>query len=166
MVEHLAGYAQTDLVMPAVPEGGWVDAATANAAARAWCADVHASVHSETCAVPLERLASEREILRPLPSLRPPLRASGPRTVDRRGSIRFGSARYLVPEGLVGEQVESAATEAQVVIRHDGAEVIRHDPVGPGELAFGALAIPPEAHTRRSATHQRGGGVPGAGAER
>src|SRR5205814_6027963 len=60
----------------------------------------------ETYAVPNERLASEREILRPLPSLRPPLRAAIQRTVDRRGSIRFGSARYLVPEALVGEHVE------------------------------------------------------------
>ena len=28
-------------------------------------------VHSEICAVPLQRLEKERELLRPLPSLRP-----------------------------------------------------------------------------------------------
>ena len=76
MVEHLAGYAQTDLMIPALPDGGWPDLAAANTAARNWCAEVNACVHSETYAVPVERLASEREILRPLPSLRPPLRAS------------------------------------------------------------------------------------------
>ena len=30
-VEHLAGYAQTDLVIPALPDGGWPNLATANA---------------------------------------------------------------------------------------------------------------------------------------
>jgi hypothetical protein len=72
MVQHLCGYAQTDLVIPALPDGGWPDLATANAAARNWCAEVNARVHSETYAVPSERLSSEREILCPLPSLRPP----------------------------------------------------------------------------------------------
>jgi transposase len=148
VVEHLAGYAQTDLLIPALPEGGWPDLATANAAARTWCAEVNERVHSETCAVPVERLASEREILRPLPSLRPPLRAAERRTVDRRGSIRFGSGRYLVPSSLVGERVEVLASEEQVVIRHAGAEVIRHDPVAPGEVALGDLVEPERRPTR------------------
>lgn len=148
IVEHLAGYVQTDLVIPALPEGGWPDLNTANAAARNWCAEINASIHSETYAVPIERLASEREILRPLPSLRPPLRTATQRTVDRRGSIRFGSARYLVPESLVGEHVEVAATEDKIVIRHAGAEIVRHDPVGPGEVAFGDFADPTRRPTR------------------
>ena len=148
LVEHLAGYAQTDLVVPALPEGGWPDLAAANAAARAWCAEVNAREHSETCAVPSDRLASERQILRPLPSLRPPLRAGQQRTVDRRASIRFGSARYLVPSALVGERVEVVASEQQVVIRHAGAEVIRHDPVAPGEVACGGLLDPARQPTR------------------
>jgi hypothetical protein len=148
VVEHLAGYAQADLVIPSLPEGGWPDLVAANAAARAWCAEVNARAHSETCAVPLERLASERQILRPLPSLRPPLRAGEQRTVDRRGSIRFGSARYLVPSALVGEQVEVVASEQQVVIRHAGAEVIWHAPVAPGEVACGGLVDPARQPTR------------------
>jgi hypothetical protein len=77
-VEHLAGYAQTDLLIPALPEGGWPDLATANAAARTWCAEVNERVHSETCAVPVERLASEREILRPLPCRSSPSARSAP----------------------------------------------------------------------------------------
>jgi hypothetical protein len=148
MVEHLAGYAQTDLVIPALPDGGWPDLAAANTAARNWCAEVNACVHSETCALPTERLASESQILRPLPSLRPPLRAATQRTVDRRGSIRFGSARYLVPESLVGEHVDVAASEDKVVIRHAGTEIVRHAPVGPGEVAFGDLADPARRPTR------------------
>ena len=148
LVEHLAGYAQADLVIPALPEGGWQDLSAADAAARTWCAEVNAREHSETCAVPRERLASERQVLRPLPSLRPPLRAGEQRTVDRRGSIRFGSARYLVPSALVGERVEVVASEQQVVIRHAGAEVIRHDPVAPGEVACGGLLDPMRQPTR------------------
>ncbi len=148
VVEHLCGYAQRDLLVPALLEPAWPDLATANAAARAWCAEVNASVHSETGAVPAERLASERTVLRSLPSRRPPLRAAEQRTVDRRGSIRFGSGRYLVPTSLVGERVEVLAHEDKVVIRHAGAEVIRHDPVGPGEVALGGLADAERRPTR------------------
>jgi hypothetical protein len=83
-----------------------------------------------------------------LPSGRPPLRALESRTVDKRGSIRLGSARYLVPNGLVGESVEVVAHEEKVVIRHAGSEVVRHDPVGPGEVAFGDLADPHRRPTR------------------
>ncbi len=148
VVENLCGYVQRDLLVPALLEPAWPDLAAANAAARAWCAEVNGAVHSETCAVPADRLASEREVLRLLPSRRPPLRASAQRTVDRRGSIRFGSGRYLVPTSLVGERVEVLAHDEQVVIRHAGAEVIRHDPVGPGEVALGNLGDPERRPTR------------------
>ncbi len=55
--------------MPADDFGG--DLAVANAAAAAWCDEVNAAVHSEIAAVPDERLAVERDVLRRLPSLRP-----------------------------------------------------------------------------------------------
>ena len=54
---------------------------------------------ARSAAVPAERLATERGVLRPLPSLRPPLRRGEPRKVDRLGMVRFGSPRrYAVPE--------------------------------------------------------------------
>src|SRR5439155_2150976 len=81
----------------------WPELGTANAAARAWCAEVNGQVHSEIAALPAERLLSEREVLRPLPTQRPPLRTAEQRKVEKRGSIRFGSGRYLVPKALVGE---------------------------------------------------------------
>jgi hypothetical protein len=141
LVEHLCGYVQRDLLVPSVLlEGDWPDLQAANAAARGWCAEVNAQVHSEIMAVPAERLLSERDVLRPLPSQRPPLRAAEQRRVDRRGSIRCGSGRYLVPKTLVGERVEVLAKAGQIVISHDGVEVVRHDPVGPGEVALGNLA--------------------------
>src|SRR5712692_1156160 len=81
VVEHLCGYAQRDLIVPALMAGGWADVASANQAARAWCAEVNSRVHSEIAAVPAERLEVERRVLRPLPSLRPPLRSGEPRKV-------------------------------------------------------------------------------------
>src|SRR6266568_4761803 len=44
----------------------------------------------------LRFVITEREVLRPVPSRRPPVRAVATRTVDKRGSIRFGSGLYLV----------------------------------------------------------------------
>jgi transposase len=74
IVENLCGYAQRDLAVPLLTEaaitGLPVDLRAANAAARAWCAEVNALMHSEICAVPDERLIVERELLQPLPSLR------------------------------------------------------------------------------------------------
>jgi hypothetical protein len=140
MVENLAGYVQRDLLVPAELETPWSDLTEANAAARGWCAEVNGRVHSETAAVPLERLVSERGVLRPLPLLRPPLREGEVRKVDRTGMVRFGSGRYAVPEHLVGADVEIVAHEDLVVIRHGGGEIIRHAVVGPGEVAFGSLA--------------------------
>ena len=60
MVENLVGYAKSDLMVPQAPFG---DLAAANAAAAAWCAEVNGAVHSEICAVPAERLVTERELL-------------------------------------------------------------------------------------------------------
>ena len=53
IVEHLCGYAQSDLVVPLLTEaqvsGVPVSLPAANAAAAAWCAEVNAAVHSEIC---------------------------------------------------------------------------------------------------------------------
>ncbi|MGL4176337.1 MAG: IS21 family transposase, partial [Dermatophilaceae bacterium] len=84
LVENLVGYGKDDLLRPlmlehAVDEGVLVDEPAvsarvladlraANAQAAAWCTQVNAAVHSETCAAPAERLTRERELLTPLPS--------------------------------------------------------------------------------------------------
>jgi hypothetical protein len=137
IVEALAGYAQRDLLVPALAEGGWDSPEAANAAAEVWCAEVNGRTHSEIAAVPLQRLAAERDLLRPLPSLRPPLRSGEPRKVDRTGMVRFGSGRYAVGNELVGKVVEVRAEDGSVVIQYQGAEVTRHAAVAPGEVALG-----------------------------
>jgi transposase len=151
VVEALAGYAQRDLVVPALPEGGWPDLGAANAAARAWGAEVNGRVHAETAAVPAARLVAERAVLRPLPAGRPPLRRGVLRKVDRLGMVALGAGRYAVPDRLVGARVEVVADEGAVVILEaaTGAEVARHAPVAPGEVALGAVA--PQVASRRPA---------------
>jgi transposase len=107
IVENLVGYAKTDLMIPGVGESGepFTDLGAANVAAAAWCVEVNAAVHAEICAVPAERLVTERELLATLPSLRAGIGRSVTRKVDRLSCVRFGSARYSVPVALIGTQV-------------------------------------------------------------
>ena len=112
MVENLVGYAKTDLMVPQLP---FADLWAANDAAEVWCGEVNAAMHSEICAVPLQRLARERELLRPLPSLRPEIGVKViSRKVDKLSCIRFGSARYSVPCRLIGHQVTITTTATSV----------------------------------------------------
>jgi hypothetical protein len=88
-----------------IPQAPFGDLAAANVAAVARCAEVNGVTHSEICAVPAERLAVERELLGPLPSLRASTGRLVTRKVDRLSCVRLGSARYSVPVRLIGEQV-------------------------------------------------------------
>jgi len=157
VVENLVGYAKADLVIPGDPLASLTER---NADAVQWCAEVNGRMHSETCAVPAERLELERDALRPLPSLRPPLRQGELRTVDRLATIRFGSARYSVPHTLVGEKLEIAAVDGEIVITNAGTEVARHLAVAPGEASIlddhygGARSRPVRAVRARSASER------------
>ena len=117
---------------------GPLTVAGANAAAVGWCAEVNAAVHSQTMAVPAERLETERAILTGLPSLG--LRI-GPapvlRTVDRLSCIRFGSARYSVPVAHIGTRVEVDCVDARVraIDPATGEIVADHGVVPPGEAS-------------------------------
>lgn len=136
MVENLVGYAKSDLMVPQQP---FTDLWSANDAAQVWCAEVNATPHSEICAVPMERLQAERELLRPLPSLRP---ETGPkavsRKVDRLSCVRFGSARYSVPCRLIGQQVTITTTEKMIMVVAPvtGEVLAEHPLVAPGETSI------------------------------
>jgi transposase len=134
IVEHLVGYAKRDLLVPAVPFSGL---AAANAAARAWCAEVNAQAHSEIAAVPLERLGMERELLGPLPSLRPPIGTAATRKVDRLSCVRFGSARYSVPTRLIGHTVQLHSSDGRLLVLDapTGEVVAEHPLIAPGEAS-------------------------------
>ncbi len=154
---NLVGYAKVDLVIPGDPLSSLAER---NAAAVSWCAEVNGRVHSATMAVPAERLVVERSALRPLPSLRPPVRSGERRTVDRLSTIRFGSARYSVPQALVGKKVEVAALDGEIDVAYAGTEVARHLAVAPGEASIldehygGARARPVRAVRPKSAAER------------
>jgi transposase len=134
IVEHLVGYAKSDLMVPQVPFAGL---AAANAAAAAWCAEVNGAVHSEICAVPAEQLVIERELLGPLPSLRASIGRQVTRKVDRLSCVRFGSARYSVPVRLIGETVRLRTDDGRllVIMTAAGQVVAEHVLVAPGEAS-------------------------------
>ncbi|MGH3281960.1 MAG: IS21 family transposase [Trebonia sp.] len=134
IVENLVGYAKADLMVPQAPFG---DLAAANAAARAWCAEVNGAVHSEICAVPAERLLTERELLGPLPSLRASIGKMTTRKVDRLSCVRFGSARYSVPTRLIGTDVRLRTGDGRllVIMTGTGEVVAEHTLVAPGEAS-------------------------------
>ena len=134
VVENLVGYAKADLMIPGAP---FADLATANAAAVAWCAEVNGRVHSETSAVPDERLVAERPLLRPLPSLRPSPSPTAVRTVDRLRTVRYGSARYSVPGAFIGTRVDLVVAGGELLILSAaGSEIARHRLVAPGEMSL------------------------------
>jgi transposase len=135
IVEHLVGYAKRDLLVPQAP---FADLAAANDAARAWCAEVNRQRHSEIAAVPVERLAAERQLLGPLPSLRPRIGTVTTRKVDRLSCVRFGSARYSVPTRLIGHTVElrNSGGRLLVVETPTGEVVADHALVAPGEASI------------------------------
>jgi transposase len=134
IVENLVGYAKRDLMVPQAP---FDDLATANEQAAAWCAEVNGVTHSEICAVPAERLVTERELLAPLPSLRASIGRHVTRKVDRLSCVRFGSARYPVPVALIGTEVGVRTDDGRllVVVTAAGEVVAEHVLVAPGEAS-------------------------------
>lgn len=168
VVENLVRYADYDL---AIPAGGWSTPELANPDAEVWCAEVNDQLHSEIQAVPAERLIAEKELLRPLPSLRPALRTGVVRKVDRLATVRIGSARYSVPKRLVHAQVDVTVVDGEVVITYQQDEVARHAVVPPGSVSIkdehygGAVRRPSRAVRPRSGAEHAFVGL-GAIAER
>jgi transposase len=137
IVENLVGYSKRDLMTPEQPSLS--DLAAANTAAAAWCAEVNAATHSEICAVPAARLEQERPLLGVLPSLRCEI---GPkpisRKVDKLSCVRFGSARYSVPNRLIGTTVLIVVHDGRVQALEGftGEVVADHALVAPGETSI------------------------------
>ena len=93
--------------------------------------------HCEICAVPAERLVTERELLAPLPSLRASIGRLVTRKVDRLSCVRFASARYSVPIRLIGTQVGVHTEDGRVlvIVAATGEVVAEHTLVAPGEAS-------------------------------
>ena len=166
IVENLVGYAKRDLMVPLATDGV-VDLAAANTAAAAWCEEVNITRHSEIAAVPAERFAStEAQLLAPLPSLTPAGVFGGRRElrkVDKLSCVRFGSARYSVPNRHLGATVEVVAASTGVTILAPGTgEILAEHPLmAPGEASvldahYGRPRpnTPPRKVTARTAAEQ------------
>ena len=101
----------------------------------AWCAEVNAARPlARSSAVPAERLVAERDVLRRAAVAAP---ADAPRRASARSTgwprVRFGSARYSVPDPLVGCRWRSRADDrAGRRSRHGELEVARHRARRPG----------------------------------
>jgi hypothetical protein len=143
IVENLVGYAKRDLMVPmGINAGDTTDIEVANFGALQWCSEVNGRPHSEIAAVPSERLTEvELALLAPLPSLQPSGLFGGRRElrkVDKLSCIRFGSARYSVPNRMLGREVEVLASSSGVTILIPGTgEVLaEHSLVAPGEVSI------------------------------
>ena len=134
LVENLVGYSKSDLMIP--EELSVADLPRANELGLAWCDEVNAVMHSEICAVPFDRLAKERELMGILPQLRAQIAKLVVRKVDRLSCVRFGSARYSVPNTHIGRQVELVAQDGRVLVVFLGEIVASHDLVAPGETSI------------------------------
>lgn len=150
IVEALVRYGKDDLALPLILEHAGTgdlavgaaavlaDLRAANQRAADWCAEVNAAVHSETCAVPDQRLAIEVDLLTELPSLRPVI---GPapvtRKVDKLSTIRLASARYSVPNRLIGTTVGVVVDGTRVLVLDTGTGEVHaeHPLVAPGEAS-------------------------------
>jgi hypothetical protein len=133
LVENLVGYVKSDLMIP--EDLSVADLAGANEKGLAWCDEVNAVVHSEICAIPAERLVDELCVMGTLPSLRATIGKLVVRKVDRLSCVRFGSARYSVPNLHIGRQVELVAQDGRVLITFLGEIIAEHDLVAPGETS-------------------------------
>ena len=139
-MENLVGYAKTDLMVPGDGEPSVADLAAANAAAAAWCAEVNAAVHSRDLRGP------GRAAGRSSGSCWRRCRRCGPsigakpitRKVDRLSCVRFGSARYSVPNRLIGTVVLITVAEGRVQVLEPvtGEVVAEHALVAPGEASI------------------------------
>jgi transposase len=150
VVENLVGYAKDDLLVPLeLEDDPWAEGiAGLNVRAETWCEEVNGRRHSEICAVPAYRLhgedgigGGEAELLGDLPSLRLEV---GPkpigRKVDKLSCIRFGSARYSVPNKLIGTVVTVLVDERDRTLRVvepiTGQVHAEHGLVAPGEVSI------------------------------
>jgi transposase len=131
LVENLVGYVKSDLMIP--EELTVAELATANTKAVAWCDEVNSVLHSEIYAIPAERLAKERELMGPLPSLGAQIGKVVTRKVDRLSCVRFGSARYSVPNVFIGRTVELVVEDGELLVVVLGEIVATHAIVAPGE---------------------------------
>ena len=122
-----------------------------------WCERVNRRVHRTTRAVPVERLAEERDRMRPLPDRWP--------DVDRRFVIRVAQQPYLrvdrndysIDPAFAGRRIEVRVSQEHVtgVVLDTGELACRHRRVFAGALTFTDPAHQTELERLRARRRQR-----------
>jgi len=100
-----------------------------------FCDRVNARPHRETGKRPADRLLIEREALHRVPDLPFALAIGDQRVVDDGQTVRWGSVRYSVPPGHVGQYVWCRVVGEELVVTADTAS-------GLSEIARHALSTP------------------------
>jgi len=134
LVENLVGYVKSDLMIP--EQLSVSDLAIANEKAKLWCDEVNAVTHSEICAIPFDRLATERELFSQLPTLRATIGKTVSRKVDRLSCVRLGSARYSVPTTAIARVVELRISAGVIQVVSLGEVIAEHLVVSPSETSI------------------------------
>jgi transposase len=103
-----------------------------------WCERINARVHRTTRAVVAERLAEERQRMRPLPEVLPDTDRRFVTRVAQQPYLRFDRNDYSLDPRLVGRRVEVrvSQTELTAVCLDTGALAARHARAFAGGLCF------------------------------
>ena len=103
-----------------------------------WSDKINARVHRSTRAVVAERLACERERMRPLPAQPPDVDRRWVARVAPQPYLRFDRNDYSLDPRLVGRRVEVRATQSEItaVALDTGELAARHARIFAGGLAF------------------------------
>jgi transposase len=80
-----------------------------------WCDKVNARTHRTTRAVVAERLADERELMRPLPELMPDSDRRFVIRVPQQPYLRFDTNDYSLDPRLAGRRVELRASQSEII---------------------------------------------------
>ena len=85
-----------------------------------------AEICVEANALRTVKVAEERSRLRPLPAARYPEADEARVRVSSFSTVRVKSCAYSVPARLIGAMVQVQISEAEVIVRHEGYEVVRY----------------------------------------
>ena len=122
-----------------------------------WCDHVNRRVHRTTRAVPAERLAQERGLMRPLPAVLPDCDRRFVVRVPQQPFVRLDRNDYSIDPAFAGRRVEVrvSQTEVTAVVLDTGELACRHRRSFAGELTVTDPGHQSELDRQRAKRRQR-----------